>query len=233
MGFGTGVGRRLMAFGLAVSLSGVPLSFGQTAASSGLLTGRIFVADGVTPRPGVVVKAANLSTSQVFASTQTDKSGRYAFADLPSGRYQIAVETGEGLYVNQDRVPVLQGRKTLFSLALNPVSMQDDTPPPPENPPAPEPPEGTEPPDVTEPPAEEQPSETPAPGDEEKEKGKKKKTTEEGEDEGRKKGGGFWRSGWGVAVGLGGGAVVLGLLADSIAGDSAKVPAPPSPSSPE
>lgn len=226
MGFGAGVGRRLMAFGLAVSLSGVPLSFGQTAGSSGHLTGRIFVADGVTPRPGVVVKAANLSTSQVFASTQTDKSGRYALADLPSGQYQIAVETGEGLYVNQDRVPVLQGRKTLFSLALNPVSAQDNPPPPPENPPAPEPPQGTE------PPAPEQPPETPKP-EEKKEKGKKEKTTTTEQEGGKKKGGGFWRSGWGVAVGLGGGAIVLGLLADSIAGDTAQVEQPPSQSTPE
>jgi len=236
MGFGTGLGCRLMALGLAVSLSGVPLSFGQTAASSGNLTGRIFVADGVTPRSGVVVKAANLSTSQIFTSTQTDKSGRYALADLPSGRYQIAVETGEGLYVNQDRVPVLQGRKTLFSLALNPVSVQDDTPVPPENPPAPEPPQGTEPPvpeqppEVTEPPAPEQPPETPKP-EEKKEKGKKEKATTE-EEGGKKKGGGFWRSGWGVAVGLGGGAIVLGLLADSIAGDTAEVELSPSPSVP-
>jgi len=244
MGFGTGLGCRLMALGLAVSLSGVPLSFGQTAASSGNLTGRIFVADGVTPRSGVVVKAANLSTSQIFTSTQTDKSGRYALADLPSGRYQIAVETGEGLYVNQDRVPVLQGRKTLFSLALNPVSAQDDTPVPPENPPAPEPPEVTEPPapeqppevteppapekppEVTEPPAPEKPPETPKPEEKQKkEKAKKEKPPAEQEG-GKKKGGGFWRSGWGVAVGLGGGAIVLGLLADSIAGDTADVASP-------
>lgn len=254
MGFGTGVGRRLVVLGLAVSLSGVPLSFGQTAASSGLLTGRIFVADGVTPRPGVVVKAANLSTSQVFTSTRTDKSGRYALADLPSGRYQIAVETGEGLYVNQDRVPVLQGRKTLFSLALNPASAQEEppappenppapetpppaenppapeTPPPAENPPAPETPQATEPPAAEQPPAEGQPAETPK-AEEKKEKGKKEKATKE-EEGGKKKGEGFWRSGWGVAVGLGGGAIVLGLLADSIAGDTADVEQPPSPSAP-
>ncbi len=267
MGLGAGIWRRLIVLGLAVSVSGVPLSFGQTAASSGFLSGRIFVADGVTPRPGVVVKAANLSTSQVYASTQTDKSGRYAFADLPSGRYQIAVETGEGLYVNEDLVPVLQGRKTLFSLALNPGSVQEEppppapetppepetppapetppepeTPPPSENPPVPEPPQEAEPPapepapEVIEPPAAEQPAETPQAEEKEKEKKSKKEKKEKAatEDEsGRKKGGGFWRSGWGVAVGLGGGAIVLGLLADSIAGDTAEVEEPPSPSTPE
>ena len=228
MGPCAGFGRRLMAFGLAVSLIGVPMSFGQTVGSSGNLTGRIFVADGVTPRPGVVVKAANLSTSQVFTSTRTDKSGRYALADLPSGQYQVAVETGEGLYVNQDRVPVMQGRKTLFSLALNPVSAQDNPPPPPENPPAPEPPQGTEPPPA--PP--EQPTETPKPDEKkEKEKTEKKEKTPADQEGAGKKDGGFWRSGWGVAVGLGGGAIVLGLLADSIAGDTDEVE-PPSPITP-
>ena len=63
-------------------------------------------------------------------------------------------------------------------------------------------------------------------------KEKKEKAATEDES-GRKKGGGFWRSGWGVAVGLGGGAIVLGLLADSIAGDTAEVEEPPSPSTPE
>jgi len=207
-----------MAIGLVVSLCGLPVSFGQTAGSAGNLTGRIFVADGVTPRPGVVVKAANLSTSQVFTSTQTDKAGRYALAGLPSGRYQIAVETGEGLYVNQDRVPVLQGRKTLFSLALNPAAAQDNPPPPAENPP-PEPTPGTQ------PPAGDKPAETPKP-EEPKEKEKKEKPAAPPGQEG-----GFWRSGWGVAVGLGGGALVLGLLADSIAGDTAEVE-PPSPNTP-
>jgi hypothetical protein len=226
MGPAAGFRRRLMAIGLVVSLCGLPVSFGQTAGSAGNLTGRIFVADGVTPRPGVVVKAANLSTSQVFTSTQTDKAGRYALADLPSGQYQVAVETGEGLYVNQDRVPVLQGRKTLFSLALNPAAAQDNPPPPAENPPPQEPPQGTQ------PPAGEKPPETPKPEEtKEKEKGKKEKAPKE--EGGAKKGGGFWRSGWGVAVGLGGGAIVLGLLADSIAGDTAEVQQPPSQSLPE
>jgi len=97
---------------------------------------------------------------------------------------------------------------------------------PPENPPAPEPPQGTE------PPAPEQPPETPK-SEEKKEKGKKEKTTTTEQEGGKKKGGGFWRSGWGVAVGLGGGAIVLGLLADSIAGDTAQVEQPPSQSTPE
>ncbi len=234
MGLGGGVVRRLMVLGLVVSLSGVPLSFAQTGVSAGFLTGRIFVADGVTPRAGVVVKAANLSTSEVFTSTQTDKSGRYSLADLPSGRYQVAVETHEGLYVNQDQVPVLKGRKTLFSLALNPASVLED-------PPAPEEPADQEPAEEAEAPAPEQapegtePPESPMQEKKEKKekKGKKEKTSTQEEDEGGRKGAGFWRSGWGVAVGLGGGAVVLGLLADSIAGDTKEVGAPPSPSLPE
>jgi len=225
MGSAAGIGRRLVVFGLVLSLSGIPLSFGQSGRSLGYLTGRIFVADGTTPRAGVVVKAAHLSTSQVFASTRTDGSGRYSLAELPSGQYQIAVETGEGLYVNQDRVPVLQGRKTLFSLALNPAAAQDN-PPPPENPPA-------QPPAEAQPPTPEQqpPAETPKPEEKKpEEKGKKEKTPAEKEGEPSKKsGGGFWRSGWGVAIGLGGGAVVLALLADSITGDTTEVASPSTP----
>jgi hypothetical protein len=222
-----GVGRRLVVFGLVVSLSGVSLTRGQMVPAAGYLSGRIFVADGVTPRAGVVVKAANLSTSQVFTSTRTDGSGHYALTGLPSGQYQIAVETGEGLYVNQDQVPVLKGRKTLFSLALNRGAAQDE-PPPPANPPAQEPPPAQPPPQA------QPPAETPKPEETKPEDKGKEKTPAEKDagQKGKKKGGSFWRSGWGVAIGLGGGAIVLGLLADSITGNTNEVSAPPSPSTP-
>jgi len=244
MGWSAGIGRRLGAAALVFAMSGVPVCFAQTVRSAGTLTGRIFLADGVTPRGGVVVKAANLSTSQVFASDRTDKSGRYALSTLPSGQYQVAVETGEGLYVNQEKVPVLQGRKTLFSLALNPVRGQDD-PPPPENPPGEEPPPEPPPqePPPQEPPPQTEPAPEPPPGEEAKPEEKKPEETkpeekpktpaeQEADEKKKKSGGGFWRSGWGVALGLGGGAIVLGLMADSIAGESSSVPPPPSASTP-
>ncbi|PYQ11212.1 MAG: hypothetical protein DMH00_08745 [Acidobacteria bacterium] len=229
-----GFGSRLAAAALAVSMSGFPVGFSQSVRSAGTLTGRIFRADGVTPRSGVVVRVANLSTSEIFASTQTDNSGRYALPSLPSGQYQLAVEANEGLYVNPDRIPVLQGRKTLFSLALNP-SRAADEPPPPDNPPGQEPPPQQpppEPPPQTEPAAQPPPAEGTKP-EEKKPEEKGKTPAEQQAEKGKKRsGGGFWRSGWGVAVGLGGGAIVLGLLADSIAGNSSEVPPPPSPSTP-
>ncbi len=227
----SGVGRRLMAYGLAASLLGTPLCLGQTLKSAGSLTGRIFAADGVTPRTGVVVKVANLATSQIFTSVKTDGAGRYALPTLPAGQYQVAVESREGLYVNQDRVPVVQGRKTLFSLALNPVKAQDEPPqnPPPENPPSPEPPPQEPPPPPEQPPTEPPPPEAKPEEKPKEEKPKEQSPAEQEAAKKKKKGAGFWRSGWGVATGLGGGAVVLGLLADSIAGESEDVPSPSTP----
>ena len=222
-----GLGSRLAAAALTISLSGIPVCLGQPGARpAGTLTGRIFLSDGVTPRSGVVVKVANLSTSQIFASGQTDRSGHYAFDALPSGKYQVAVAASEGLYVNSAQVPVIQGRKTLFSLALKPGQAQNDRqdppppdPPPPDNPPPDNPPAQEPPPE--QPPAEKPPAEKPP-----------ETKPEDKKPEEKKQEGGFWRSGWGVAVGLGAGAIVLGLLADSIAGDSSGVPEPPSQSTP-
>jgi hypothetical protein len=219
-----GIGRRLAALAVAVSLSGVPVCFGQALGAAGALTGRIFHADGVTPRSGVVVKAANLSTSQVFESTETDRSGRYAFSSLPSGQYEVAVEAGEGLYVNGEHVPVVQGRKTLFSMALNPKAQDNPPPPePPQNPPPPDQPPQANPP-AQQPPPEQPPAEGSKPEEkkpEEKKPDDKGKTPAEQEAEkNQKKSTGFWRSGWGVAIGLGGGALVLGLLADSLTSSS-------------
>jgi carboxypeptidase family protein len=247
MRWSAGVGSRLAAAAVAVSMSGVPICFSQAVHAAGTLTGRIFLADGVTPRSGVVVKVANLATSQVFDSSQTDKSGHYALSTLPSGQYQVAVQAGEGLYVNPDRIPVIQGRKTLFSMALNPAKVADDPPapepppqpppdqPPPAEPPAPQP--APEAPPQTEPPAQQPPAEGTKPEEKKPEQtqpAEKGKTPAE-QEAGKKKeksSGGFWRSGWGVAVGLGGGAIVLGLLAESITGNSNEVSPPPSASTP-
>jgi hypothetical protein len=234
MRFSVGVAKRLAALGLTVTLGGGSLYSGPVSpGSAGTLTGRIFVADGVTPRGGVVVKAANLNTSRVYASRQTDAAGRYSLASLPAGQYQVAVETAEGLYVNPDRIPVLQGRRTLFSLALDrpdPAARSDrradDPPEEPETPPQEPPQQPATPP---EPPGEEQKPEEMKPEEQPKEK---TPAEQEAEEKKKKKGAAaFWRGGWGVAIGLGGGAVVLGLLADSIAGESDAVPSP-SPSTP-
>jgi hypothetical protein len=189
--------------------------YGQTVRPAGTLSGRIFLSDGLTPRGGVVVKVANLTTSQVFNSSQTDLAGRYGFAKLPSGQYQVAVEAQEGLYVNQQPVPVVPGRKTLFSLALSP-NRQDQPP--------------AEPPPAQPPPAEPPPAEPPKP---EATKPEEPKTPEKPPEEKKKgSGDGFWRSGWGVAVALGGGAIVLGLLADSLTSDEENLSPPPSQSTP-
>ena len=236
MRWSAGVGSRLAAAAVALSMSGIPVCFSQTVRTAGTLTGRIFLADGVTPRSGVVVKVANLSTSQIFNSAQTDKSGRYALGSLPSGQYQVAVQAGEGLYVNPDRIPVIQGRKTLFSMALNRAQAADD--PPPQEPPPPQPPPAEPPPaqpapetpPQTEPPAQQPPAEGTKPEEKKPEETKPEEKTpaeKEAEKQKKKSEGGFWRSGWGVAIALGGGAIVLGLLADSIAGDSSEIPPPP------
>ena len=234
MEWSAGIGRRLAALAVAASLSGVPVCFGQAFGAAGTLTGRIFLADGVTPRGGVVVKAANLSTSQVYESSETDRSGHYAFPKLPSGQYQVAVEAGEGLYVNAEHVPVVQGRKTLFSMSLSPTAQ--DNPPPQEPPPTPPPQEQ---PPQAQPPEQQPPQEGSKPEEkkpEEKKPEEKGKTPAEQEAEknkNKKSGQSFWRSGWGVAIGLGGGAIVLGLLADSIAGNNNnEVSPPPSASTP-
>jgi hypothetical protein len=237
MRWSAGFGSRLAAAVVAFSMSGVPVCFSQTVRTAGTLTGRIFLADGVTPRSGVGVKVANLSTSQIFDSAQTDKSGHYALGSLPSGQYQVAVQAGEGLYVNPDRIPVIQGRKTLFSMALNPAAAKDDPPaqePPPQ--PAPDQPPPAEPPPAQPapetPPQETPPAQQPPTETKPAEKGKTPAEQEAEKEKKSKNGGGFWRSGWGVAIALGGGAIVLGLLADSLAGDSSEIPPPPSASTP-
>ncbi|MDT7604762.1 MAG: hypothetical protein QOF61_2759, partial [Acidobacteriota bacterium] len=73
-----------------VLLSGVFPAFAQQAITSATLSGRVEDANGATVA-GAAVKATNLETNQTRTAT-SDAEGRYRFAYLPVGAYQLGVE---------------------------------------------------------------------------------------------------------------------------------------------
>jgi hypothetical protein len=76
---------------LAVALlSGVVPAFAQQTITSATLSGRIEDANGATVTDAAV-KATHLETNQTRTAT-SDAEGRYRFAYLPVGTYQLAVE---------------------------------------------------------------------------------------------------------------------------------------------
>ncbi|MGB8507911.1 MAG: carboxypeptidase-like regulatory domain-containing protein, partial [Pyrinomonadaceae bacterium] len=82
---------RLIALGAAIILTASALpALAQQTVNSATLGGRVEDANGAA-MAGAVVTATNTETNQSKTST-TDEEGRYRFAYLPVGAYELKVE---------------------------------------------------------------------------------------------------------------------------------------------
>jgi hypothetical protein len=94
-------------------------SLAQAAPTAGepVLAGTVSLASN--PLPGVSVVAYHLSSEQTF-SAATDAAGRYRLAGLPSGYFDLAVRTPEGLFVANQVVNLASATAGDVSLVLQP-----------------------------------------------------------------------------------------------------------------
>jgi hypothetical protein len=205
---------RLVAAVLMVALAGywIPATAyaGESRAGAAEIAGAVLLSDGLTPVPGVSVKAANVDTEQIYASVKTGQDGIYKLTGLPAGSYDLAVETSEGLYAADALVEAIPGKRVIVSLAIKGVAKEE--------PPA----EGQK-------PTEGQQAGEQGKADKGKEEGKKDDKAEPEPKKESKKKKGFWRSPWGALVVIIPGAVLLGVAASSIAGDDDNEPNPVTP----
>jgi hypothetical protein len=104
---------------LVTGVSAAPIPMDDT----GSVKGRVFATDSRTPLVGATVKAAHLASETVFESAPADADGRFVLADLPSGSYELAIATEEGLYPTRQTFLVEGGGTRVLSLA---VAMADD-----------------------------------------------------------------------------------------------------------
>ena len=118
--------RRPSAIVTFVALAGLllpltPAQQGQepatTADGRSQLTGRVVRADG-TAMGGATVVAYHLASERVFESAPTDAKGRYSLTGLPYGYFDVAVRTGDGLFVADVVVNVPPSGKSVVALQL-------------------------------------------------------------------------------------------------------------------
>ncbi|HXV76836.1 MAG TPA: carboxypeptidase-like regulatory domain-containing protein [Candidatus Polarisedimenticolaceae bacterium] len=87
------------------------------AAGQGQLVGQVSTPSG-TAVSGATVVAYHLSSESVFRSADTDAKGRFKIAALPYGYFDIAVQTGDGLYVADQVVNVPPAGKASLTMTL-------------------------------------------------------------------------------------------------------------------
>ncbi len=110
--------RRAVAFGLACTtlafLVGPPAAAGETA----ILAGRVFQADGATPRTGVVVNLVDPDGARAFPSAPTRDDGSFRVEGAPAGTYRVLAETPNGAFLAGESVTVEPGNNRPLSLTL-------------------------------------------------------------------------------------------------------------------
>jgi len=107
---------------VAVPLVFVPTTSAQSAAG---LTGTIFAADGERPLDGAILHAGDMSSGDIYSSGRTGSNGEFALTDLPAADYELAIESGGGLYVVGTPVQVAPGQVQNMQLAIYPETAPD------------------------------------------------------------------------------------------------------------
>ena len=107
---------------VAVPLTFVPTVSAQETAS---LTGTIYAAGSERPLDGAILHAGDLVTGDIYSSDRTGDDGEFALAGLPPAAYELAIESGGGLYIVGAPVEIEPGGKHDVQLALYPDAAVD------------------------------------------------------------------------------------------------------------
>jgi hypothetical protein len=91
-----------------------------------VISGKVLSPDGKTPLTGAQVLAYHLSTEEVFTSEPTDGKGHYGLEALPYGYYDLAVQTGDGLFVGNQVVNVGPDSRAAVDFTVNPFPQGAD-----------------------------------------------------------------------------------------------------------
>ena len=87
---------------------------------SAVLEGRVFDADGSTPRPGVVVVLAESPDGATWESAPSSSDGAFVVDDAPTGEYTVLVRDGDAVYLAGRQVPIRDGMKQEVLLSVQP-----------------------------------------------------------------------------------------------------------------
>ena len=104
----------VLAFVLTLSAFGPAVQAGAAAS----LSGKVFLADGRTPRSGVVVSLVDEDGHRELRSTPTTEEGSFVIDEAEEGEYHLVVETEEGAFVTGELVNLGPGPNRPVSLTL-------------------------------------------------------------------------------------------------------------------
>lgn len=113
--------RSLAAFvAILLLVVSTPTALAAPDARTAVFEGRVFEADGTTPRAGVVVALADAPGGTVWDSQPTSEDGAFRVDTAPTGEYAVLLRDGDQVYLAADRVPLRAGESVPVSVAIHP-----------------------------------------------------------------------------------------------------------------
>jgi len=119
--------RRALALTLVVTTVSFFVPTPALCAGAAQLAGRVFDADGATPRAGVVVTLVDAATDLTVSSEPTNDEGAFRIEQAPQGSYHVLAETSEGAFLAEERIELQAGANRPLSLTLKVAPAQGTT----------------------------------------------------------------------------------------------------------
>jgi len=93
----------------------------RTPAPAGLgaIRGVIYREDDTTRIPGATVTAINVKTGRRYTSNFTGENGAYEVTGLPAGTYDVAIDTGDKIYVTDNLVELAENQRLYLSYSVS------------------------------------------------------------------------------------------------------------------
>jgi hypothetical protein len=88
------------------------------SSSEARLTGRVLLADGLTPRAGVTVALLD-EADHTYRSAPTDDTGAFRIDTVPPGDYALVAHAAEGTFLAGDGLVLRSGSNPPLALTLN------------------------------------------------------------------------------------------------------------------
>jgi hypothetical protein len=110
--------RRTVAGALVVTMALLVANLPALAGSNAVFRGRVLEADGVNPRPGVVVALVNGNDGKTFESAPADDRGYFRIDSAPAGTYAVVARASEGAFLAADAMTLNAGANKPVALSL-------------------------------------------------------------------------------------------------------------------
>jgi hypothetical protein len=119
--------RRFVAGALVLTMGLLAANLPAIAGSNAVFRGRVLEADGVNPRPGVVVTLVDEEGRKTFDSAPADTRGYFRVDSAPAGTYAVVARASEGAFLAAESVTLQSGENKPLALALKPNAQTTPT----------------------------------------------------------------------------------------------------------